>query len=59
MFFCRLIFIFFIILIDGGNNRSEIISEQLLKVTEDLIDIQQKTKSAFNKQQIMKKKIYS
>ncbi|CAF2273547.1 unnamed protein product, partial [Rotaria magnacalcarata] len=43
------------ILIDGGNNKSKIIGEQLLKVTEDLIDIQKKRKSTFNKQQAMKK----
>ncbi|CAM4808041.1 unnamed protein product [Rotaria magnacalcarata] len=43
------------ILIDGGNNKSKIIGEQLLKVTEDLIDIQKKRKSTFNKQQVMKK----
>ncbi|CAF2855756.1 unnamed protein product [Rotaria sp. Silwood2] len=43
------------ILIDGGNNRSKVIGNELLKVTEDLINIQKKRKDAFAKQQQQKK----
>jgi hypothetical protein len=43
------------ILIDGGNNRSKVIGEELFKVTEDLFNIQKKRKDAFAKQQQQKK----
>ncbi len=43
------------ILIDGGNNKIRIIGDDLLKVTEDLINIQKKRKDAFAKQQQRKK----
>jgi hypothetical protein len=43
------------ILIDGGNNRSKIIGDELFKVTEDLMNIKKKRKDAFTKQQQQKK----
>jgi hypothetical protein len=43
------------ILIDGGNNRSKTVGDELMKVTEDLINIQRKRKEAFAKQQNNKK----
>jgi hypothetical protein len=43
------------ILIDGGSNRNREIGDELLKVTDDLMKIQQKRKDAFNKQQQNKK----
>ncbi len=43
------------ILIDGGNNRSKIIGDELFKVTEDLMNIQKKRKDTFAKQQQQKK----
>ncbi len=39
------------ILIEGGNNRNKIVSDELMKVTEDLINIQKKRKDAFTRQQ--------
>ncbi len=37
------------ILIEGGNNRNKIVSDELMKVTEDLINIQKKRKDAFTR----------
>jgi hypothetical protein len=44
------------ILIEGGNNRNKIVSDELMKVTEDLINIQKKRKDAFARQQQQQKK---
>jgi hypothetical protein len=43
------------ILIEGGNMKNKTISEQLTKVTEDLIKIQKKRKDAFDQQQKLKR----
>jgi len=39
------------ILIDGGNTKSKTISDQLAKMTEDLMQIQKKRKDVFAQQQ--------
>jgi len=42
------------VLIDGGNTKNKTISEQLSKVTEELIKIQKKRKDKFGQQQQQK-----
>ncbi len=44
------------ILIDGGNTKSKKITEQLSKVTEDLIKTQKKRKGVFGQQQQKRQK---